>query len=389
MGTITDTNGDFSLSVPQTGATLRFSFLGKIPREIPVGSGNVINVVMKSSTVGLDEVVVVGYGTQKKSDLTGAVSTVTGEKLRNTVTTNIDQALQGRVAGVQVTQNSGQPGGAASLRIRGSSSITGSSEPLYVIDAVPFQGDGQVVAGFDWAGGANGQNRVNPLSTINPADIVNIEILKDASATAIYGSRAANGVILITTRHGRTGEAKVSYNTYYAIQSLQKKLNMMDLPQFADYQLQISKDLNMTPNEHYLDPSLLGPGTDWQNEVFRKAGIQSHQLSVSGGTEKTTYAISGGWFQQDGIIIGSSFDRLTTRMNLDSQLKKWLKVGGNIAYAKTNEKIKENNLLFNSIGSNFGCTASMAYEQRLYRYFLWELSYFADNCHIACYFHYW
>lgn len=342
MGTITDTNGDFSLSVPQTGATLRFSFLGKIPREIPVGSGNVINVVMKSSTVGLDEVVVVGYGTQKKSDLTGAVSTVTGEKLRNTVTTNIDQALQGRVAGVQVTQNSGQPGGAASLRIRGSSSITGSSEPLYVIDAVPFQGDGQVVAGFDWAGGANGQNRVNPLSTINPADIVNIEILKDASATAIYGSRAANGVILITTRHGRTGEAKVSYNTYYAIQSLQKKLNMMDLPQFADYQLQISKDLNMTPNEHYLDPSLLGPGTDWQNEVFRKAGIQSHQLSVSGGTEKTTYAISGGWFQQDGIIIGSSFDRLTTRMNLDSQLKKWLKVGGNIAYAKTNEKITLN-----------------------------------------------
>lgn len=342
IGTITDTNGDFSLSVPQTGATLRFSFLGKIPREIPVGSGNVINVVMKSSTVGLDEVVVVGYGTQKKSDLTGAVSTVTGEKLRNTVTTNIDQALQGRVAGVQVTQNSGQPGGAASLRIRGSSSITGSSEPLYVIDAVPFQGDGQVVAGFDWAGGANGQNRVNPLSTINPADIVNIEILKDASATAIYGSRAANGVILITTRHGRTGEAKVSYNTYYAIQSLQKKLNMMDLPQFADYQLQISKDLNMTPNEHYLDPSLLGPGTDWQNEVFRKAGIQSHQLSVSGGTEKTTYAISGGWFQQDGIIIGSSFDRLTTRMNLDSQLKKWLKVGGNIAYAKTNEKITLN-----------------------------------------------
>ena len=193
MGTTTGANGDFSLSVPQTGATLRFSFVGKIPQEISVGSTNVINVVLKSSTEGLDEVVVVGYGTSKKSDLTGALSTVTGEKLRNTVTTNIAQALQGRVAGVQVTQNSGQPGGAASLRIRGSSSITGSSEPLYVIDAVPFQGDGQVVAGFDWAGGANGQNRVNPLSTINPADIVNIEVLKDASATAIYGSRAANG----------------------------------------------------------------------------------------------------------------------------------------------------------------------------------------------------
>ena len=140
-GTTTGANGDYSISVAQTGATLRFSFVGKIPQEVTVGSGNVINIAMKSSTLGLDEVVVVGYGTQKKSDLTGALSTVTGEKLRSTVTTNIDQALQGRVAGVQVTQNSGQPGGAASLRIRGSSSITGSSEPLYVIDAVPFQGD--------------------------------------------------------------------------------------------------------------------------------------------------------------------------------------------------------------------------------------------------------
>jgi TonB-linked SusC/RagA family outer membrane protein len=341
-GTTTGANGDYSISVAQTGATLRFSFVGKIPQEVTVGSGNVINIAMKSSTLGLDEVVVVGYGTQKKSDLTGALSTVTGEKLRSTVTTNIDQALQGRVAGVQVTQNSGQPGGAASLRIRGSSSITGSSEPLYVIDAVPFQGDGQYVAGFDWAGGANGQNRVNPLSTINPADIVNIEILKDASATAIYGSRAANGVVLITTRHGKSGETKVAYNTYYAVQSLQKKLGMMDLPQFADYQLQLSKDLNITPNERYLDPSLLGSGTDWQNEIFRKAGIQSHQLSVTGGTEKTTYAVSGGWFKQDGIIIGSGFDRFTTRMNLDSQLKNWLKVGANISYAKTNEKITLN-----------------------------------------------
>jgi TonB-dependent starch-binding outer membrane protein SusC len=341
-GTTTGANGDYSITVPPSGATLRFSFVGKIPQEVTVGSLNVINVVLKSSTVGLDEVVVVGYGTQKKSDLTGALSTVSGDKLRATVTTNIDQALQGRVAGVQVTQNSGQPGGAASLRIRGSSSITGSSEPLYVIDAVPFQGDGQVVAGFDWAGGANGQNRVNPLSTINPADIVNIEILKDASATAIYGSRAANGVVLITTKHGHAGETKVTYNGYYAVQSLQKKMNMMDLPQFADYQLQISKDLNMTPNERYLDPSLLGPGTDWQNEIFRNAGIQSHQLSVTGGTEKTTYAVSGGWFKQDGIIIGSGFDRFTTRMNLDSQLKKWLKVGANVAYAKTNETITLN-----------------------------------------------
>lgn len=341
-GTTTNVGGNYTLSVPQAGTTLQFSFVGKIPQQIAVGSSNVINVVMKPDLLGLDEVVIIGYGSQKKSDLTGALSTVSGEKLRSTITTNIDQALQGRLAGVQVTQNSGQPGGAASLRIRGSSSITGSSEPLYVIDAIPFQGDGQVIAGFDWAGGANGQNRVNPLSTINPADIVSIEVLKDASASAIYGSRAANGVVLITTKHGKPGEAKVTYNTYYAVQSLAKRLPMMDLPQFADYQLQISRDLNITPDERFRDPTLLGPGTDWQNEVFRKAGIQNHQLSVTGGTEKTSYAISGGWFQQDGIIIGSSFDRMTTRMNLDSQLKKWLKVGGNLSYAKTNEKITLN-----------------------------------------------
>lgn len=341
-GTTTNANGDYSIAVPQTGAILHFRFIGKISQEIPVSTSTVINVVLKPDLIGLDEVVVIGYGTSRRSDLTGAVSNISGEKLRSTITTNIDQALQGRVAGVQVTQNSGQPGGAASMRIRGSSSITGSSEPLYVIDAIPFQGDGQTIAGFDWMGGANGQNRVNPLSTINPADIVSIEVLKDASATAIYGSRAANGVVLITTKHGRAGETKVTYNTYYAVQSLAKKLEMMSLPGYADYQLTLSKDLDITPNERYLDPTLLGQGTDWQNEVFRTAGIQSHQLSVTGGTDKTTYSISGGWFDQDGIVIGSSFNRFTTRMNLDSRLSDWLKVGGNLSYAKTHEDITLN-----------------------------------------------
>lgn len=341
-GTTTNLTGDYSIRVPQAGAILQFTFVGKIAQDIPVGSSNTLNVVMRPDLVGLDEVVVVGYGTAKKSDLTGAVSSVTAEKLRGTVTTNIDQALQGRIAGVQVTQNSGQPGGAASMRIRGSSSITGSSEPLYVIDAIPFQGDGTTVAGFDWAGGANGQNKINPLSTINPADIVSIEVLKDASASAIYGSRAANGVVLITTKHGKAGEAKVTYNGYYAIQSLAKKLPMMNLSEFADYQLEVNKDLNLTPNERYLDPTLLGKGTDWQDEIFRNAGVMSHQLSVTGGTDKTSYAISGGYFNQDGIVIGSNFNRYTTRMNLSTQLKDWLKVGGNLSYAKTNEKITLN-----------------------------------------------
>jgi len=340
-GTITDLDGNFSIQAA-TGEQLRISYTGFESLTVAVGTETTLNLVLEQATILLDELVVVGYGKAKKSDLTGAVASVSGDKLRNSITTNLDQALQGRIAGVQVTQNSGQPGGAVSIRIRGANSITGSSEPLYVIDGIPFQGDGTTVAGFDWAGGANGQNRVNPLSTINPNDIVSIEVLKDASASAIYGSRAANGVVLVTTKRGQKGESKISYNGYYANQSLPKKLEMMDLPQFADYQVQVTRDLGLTTNERYLDPSLLGSGTDWQDEIFRNAGMHSHQLSVTGGTDKTGYAVSGGFLQQDGIVIGSNFDRYTARVNLDNEVKDWFRVGGSLAYANTKEQITLN-----------------------------------------------
>lgn len=340
-GTVTDFEGKFTIQA-EPGDRLYLSYTGFATKVVEVGTENTLQIVMEATSELLDEVVVIGYGTQKKSDLTGAVSSITSDELRNSVTTNIDQALQGRVAGVQVTQNSGQPGGAASIRIRGSNSITGSSEPLYVIDGIPFQGDGVSVSGFDWAGGANGQNRVNPLSTINPNDIVRIEVLKDASATAIYGARAANGVVLITTKRGEEGTAKISYNGYYANQSLPNKLEMMDLPQYASYQVQIANDLDRQVNQRFLDPSLLGTGSDWQDEVFRNAGMHSHQLSVSGGGEKTQYAVSGGFFQQDGIIIGSDFERFTARVNLDNQVNDWFKVGASLAYANTNEQITLN-----------------------------------------------
>ena len=340
-GASTDAYGSYTIKA-MPGERLSFAYTGHLDQTVTVpADGSRVDVKLSPSAI-LGEVVVVGYGTQKRSDLTGAVSSVNEEQLKSSVVTNLDQALQGRVAGVQVTQNSGQPGGAASIRIRGANSITGSSEPLYVIDGIPFQGDGVTVAGFDWAGGANGQNRVNPLSTINPNDIVSIEVLKDASASAIYGARAANGVVLITTKRGKKGESKISYNGYYGSQSLPNKLKMMDLQQYADYQLQISNDLGLQPNQRYLDPSLLGAGTDWQNEIFQTAGMHSHQLSVSGGTDKTSYAVSGGFFQQDGIVIGSNFDRYTARVSLDNQVKNWFKVGGSLAYAKTNEKITLN-----------------------------------------------
>jgi TonB-linked SusC/RagA family outer membrane protein len=341
QGTVSDLDGNFTIQAAAEDVLL-ISYTGYISQEILVGNQTSLAIQLEENTQQLEEIVVIGYGTSKKSDLTGAVASVTGDKLRNAITTNLDQALQGRIAGVQVTQNSGQPGGAASIRIRGANSITGSSEPLYVIDGIPFQGDGTTVAGFDWAGGANGQNRINPLSTINPNDIVRIEVLKDASATAIYGARAANGVILITTKRGEKGESKISYNGYYALQNLPNELDMMDLRQFADYQVQIAGDLDLTPNQRYLDPTLLGPGVNWQDEIFRQAGMQSHQLSITGGTDKTNYAISGGYFDQEGIIIGSNFDRYTIRINLDNQVKDWMKVGGSLAYANTSERITLN-----------------------------------------------
>jgi TonB-linked SusC/RagA family outer membrane protein len=341
-GAVTNVDGTYTLSVSSKEAILVFSFIGYLTEEMAVRDQTTIDMQLIEDIQKLDEVVVIGYGTQRRSDLTGAVVSVSEKTLRSTVATNIDQALQGRVAGVQVTQNSGQPGGATSVRIRGANSITGSSEPLYVIDGIPFQGDGAQVAGFDWAGGADGQNRVNPLSTINPNDIVSIEILKDASASAIYGSQAANGVVLITTKRGKQGESKITYNMYYALQTLPKELDMMDLPEFADYQTQIAEELDWEPNEKYLDPSILGPGTDWQDEVFDPAWTSSHQLSLTGGSEKTQYAITGGYFDQDGIIIGSGFNRFTGRINVDNQVKDWIQIGGNLAYAKTHEKITLN-----------------------------------------------
>jgi TonB-linked SusC/RagA family outer membrane protein len=341
-GTITNIDGAYTITVSGNDAVLTFSFMGYDSQEIAVGDQTVINLTLSEEVTELDQVVVVGYGQMKKSDLTGAVVSVNEESLRSSVSTNIDQALQGRVAGVQITTNSGQPGGATSVRIRGASSINNSNEPLYVIDGVQFQGTGTSVVGFDWAGGANGQNRVNPLSTINPNDIVNIEILKDASASAIYGSQAANGVVIITTKHGQKGNAKVSYNTYYALQTLPKKLEMMDLPQFADYRVQIAEETGQQPDDRYLDPTLLGSGTDWQSAIFRPAWTASHYLSVSGGSEKMTYAITGGYFSQDGIIIGSNLNRYTGRVTLDNQVKDWIKVGTNIAYTRTNETITLN-----------------------------------------------
>ncbi len=342
-GTVTDFEGFYSLSVTGPGVTLMFSFVGFTTEVVAVDNRPVINVTMSEDIRAIDEIVVIGYGTQRRSDLTGSVVSVSEDRLRATISTSIDQALQGRAAGVQVFQNSGQPGGGVSLRIRGANSIHATSEPLYIIDGVAVSGDASGLAlGFDWAGGGNGQTAVSALATINPADIVSVEILKDASAAAIYGARGANGVVLITTRRGQREDARISYETYYGVQQPGKWMDVMDLRQYADYYNEMAEAGWFAQREQYLDPSLLGPGTDWQREVFRNAGIMNHQLSVTGGTENTTYAVSAGYFNQDGVVVGSNFDRYSLRVNLDNHANSWLRIGNTLSVTRTNERITIN-----------------------------------------------
>jgi TonB-linked SusC/RagA family outer membrane protein len=351
-GTATDIDGRYILDAPSGDVTLIISYVGYITETISVDGRIAIDVTLVPDLTMLDEFVVVGYGTMRRSDITGSVVSVSEDKLKSSVSTSIDQALQGRAAGVQVFQNSGQPGGGVSIRIRGASSINSSNEPLYVIDGVAVSGDGEgLTTGFDWAGGGNGQTAVSALATINPADIVSVEILKDASAAAIYGSRGANGVVLITTRKGKKGESKVTYEPYYGWQQINKTMDVMNLQEFARFNNEMAAEGWISTREEFADPTLLGNGTNWQNEVFRIAPVMNHQISVSGGTDKTSYAISGGYFNQDGIVIGSGFDRYSLRLNLDNQTKPWLRFGNNFALSRTSERITLND-------SNDGVIAS-------------------------------
>ncbi|MBX2966837.1 MAG: TonB-dependent receptor [Cyclobacteriaceae bacterium] len=339
-GVTTDPTGKFSIEAsPQD--ILVFSFIGYSTQEVKVGNQTVLNITMQEDITSLQEVVVIGYGAQKKSDLTGAVSIISGNELRNTVTASVDQALQGRVAGVQVTQNSGQPGGAVSIRIRGTTSLTQSSEPLYVIDGVRMGGNAAGITGFDWQGGSGGQQgaSVNPLATLNPNDIESINVLKDASASAIYGSQAANGVIIITTKRGKRNEATVSYDGFYAMQDVYKTFDMMNLRQYADYNTEVAREIFQDEDPRFADPSILGKGTDWQAAIFQPAPMQSHTISISGGTDATNYLISAGYFSQEGIIIGSNFNRFNLRANVDTQIKDWMRVGTSLALSRKDERI--------------------------------------------------
>ncbi|MDO7875869.1 TonB-dependent receptor [Hymenobacter sp. ASUV-10] len=328
QGTTTDASGRFTLTVPEgDGVTLVFSYVGYTTQEVALQGRSTVAVVLTVAKQELSQVVVIGYGTARKSDLTGSVVSVKSEELLATPTTTFDQALQGRAAGVQVTQTSGQPGAEASIRIRGTSSINAGNEPLYVIDGMLVSSDGA-----DQSLGVNLGPRISALSTINPNDIESIEILKDASATAIYGSRGANGVVLVTTKRGKSGTGTVTFDTYYGTQRVANKLDVLNASQFADFVNEAKINAGQTPI--YNNPASLGAGTDWQNEIFRSAPIASYQLSFSGGDDKTKYAITGGYFTQDGVIRNSNFERYSFRANLDRDLSSKLTVGNSLTYAR-------------------------------------------------------
>ena len=340
-GAVTDLDGNYVITV-KPGATLVFSSIGYATQEIVVGDQTAINVLLKEDTEFLDEVVVVGYGTMKKSDLAGASVSMKEDAIKGSIITNLDQSLQGRAAGVTAVQTSGAPGSSSSIRVRGQATINANAEPLYVIDGVIMQGGGNSGADFG-LGDALGNGKVStisPLSTINPADIVSMEILKDASATAIYGAQGANGVVLITTKRGKAGDAKFSYEGMFAVARQTKRLDMMNLREFAEYYNDISATNYFIENAYYADPSILGAGTNWQDEIFRTALQHQHQISASGGTDKVQYYVSGSYMNQEGTIIGSNFDRFSVRTNLDAQLKSWFKLGLNATYANTNDDLK-------------------------------------------------
>lgn len=309
-GTVTDMDGKYTLEVP-AGGVLQISYIGYNTQEVKVGSVNVVNISLREDSEALDEVVVIGYGTVKKSDLTGAVGSVQMKDVSQVGITSADRALQGQIAGVQVNARTGQPGEAMMIRVRGSNSLAGGNEPLYVIDGMPVE-------------------KMN--SDINPEDILSMEVLKDASSTAIYGSRGANGVVMITTKRGNTGATTIDYNGYVGVSMLRKKLDLLGKDDYIAMVNEVSqndgKGIAITPEEA---ASLAN--NDWQDLVYQTALTHSHQVSVSGGTEQTKVYSSLNYMNQEGIIKGSNYNRFALRINGDQKLSKKLSLSASIAYS--------------------------------------------------------
>ncbi|WP_205461922.1 TonB-dependent receptor [Mangrovibacterium lignilyticum] len=355
-GTITDFDGNYSIEV-SAGATLVFSFVGMQVQEIAVGSQSTINVVLEEETLGIDEVVVVGYGSQKKSDIISSIATMDAEKLNERPVNKVDQALIGQMAGVRVKQTSGLPGQGFSIQVRGTGSISANNEPLYVVDGFPMEVSPQSTSG--------GFSSGNPLTNLNPNDIETIQVLKDAAAASIYGSRGSNGVVIITTKKGKTGKPQISFNTYVGWNETAKKLDVLSSDEWVERQVEHmnyfwvkdhASDLGATSSQTNAERrSLLGLGAgeyntkymwderwmqdghpgldyvDWQDLFFRKGLVQSYQLSANGGNDIVKYYVSGDYLDQEGVAIGVNYRRYSARANVEVSPNKNLKFGLNLS----------------------------------------------------------
>ena len=312
IGANTDSSGNVSLANVPAGAVLEISFVGYKTQDVQVGNNSSFEVFLEEDTNMLDELVVIGYGTVKKRDLTGSVSQVKSKDMTDFTVSNPMQALQGRVPGLNLTTNTGSPEGNFTIRIRGTNSIKGDNGPLYIIDGMP----------------ANA-------SSVNSFDIESVEVLKDASATAIYGSRGANGVILITTKSGRAGKTQVNYNFEYGIQTLRKKMEMMDATEYMKfYNIQQTNDKG---SPYFTDAQIAAAGTgfDWQDAVYDSAPVKNHNISVQGGNEKTRFVVSGSAMLRDGIIKSTGYNKYNLRSSIDHDINKMWNVQLKMGYAYT------------------------------------------------------
>lgn len=335
-GSATDAQGKFVLKTGQIlPYTLIVNYVGYTSREITAIS-NTIEIELKENIGQLNEVVVVGYGTQKRSDITGSIASIPQE-IKNQPVASVERLLQGSVAGAIVTQTSGQPGGGVSVQIRGNNSITAGSDPLYVIDGFPINND----YSLNDAGVTNG-SKINPLSSINTSDIESIDVLKDASATAIYGSRGANGVVIITTKNGTKGKASVNYDGYYGVQSVIRTIPLLNAGEWWQLRKDAARNSGKTtslPSVSGYSLDTTGVGTDWQAAAFREAPIQNHNLSILSGTEKTRLAISGNYFKQDGILQNTDFSRYSGRVNLDHEYSQRFRISTNLTASTTKSNV--------------------------------------------------
>jgi TonB-linked SusC/RagA family outer membrane protein len=331
-GTSTNINGEFTLAIEEKIAkTISFSFIGysKISKEIVAGN-RYFEITMTPEVTALDEIVVIGYGTQRKEDVTVSMSSIKVKELSSPAVISLDQSLQGQASGVVVSQSTGKPGAPVSIRIRGTTSIYGTNEPLYVVDGIPI-----ITNASDLTSGSILGSDINPLASINPSDIESMQVLKDASATAIYGARGANGVILVNTKHGKKGDLQININLSAGVQQLSKKIDLLNARELAELGNDAVTEARkyypeIAYNSIYTLPSRFGEGTDWQDKIFRTAMLTNSEVSVRGGNENSVYFMSANLVTQQGIIHNSEYNKGTVRLNLDNQLSKNVKTGINV-----------------------------------------------------------